>query len=50
MGLIALSCNWVMSTNWIQCVITGSLDKGWNCTQSISGLQVFPGVLCHELG
>ena len=50
LGLIALSFHWVMSTNWIQCVITGSLDRCWNCTQSISGLHIFTGVLCHELG
>ena len=48
--LIALSSHQVMSTLRIESVITGSLESGWHCTWSISGLQVFTVVLCHELG
>ena len=48
--LIALSCHWVMSTPRIKGVITRSLNSGWNCTWSISWLQVFIVVLCPESG
>ena len=39
-----------MSTNWVQCMTTVTFGKGWNCTRSISGLQDFIIVLCHEMG
>ena len=39
-----------MSTPGTECLITSSLNSGWNCTWSISGIQVFIVVLCHELG
>ena len=50
LGLIALGCHQVMSTVRIEGVITGSLESGWYCTWSISGIQFFTVVLCHELG
>ena len=41
LGLIALGCHQIMSSLRIEGVITGSLETGWYCTWSISGLQVF---------
>ena len=39
-----------MSTPRIEHVITRSLNIRWNCTWSISGIQEFIVVLCHEMG
>ena len=50
LGLIALSCHWVINTPRIGGLITCSLNSGWNCPWSISGLQVFTVVFCHQLG
>ena len=50
MGLVALGCHQVMCTLRIEDVISESLNSGWYCTWSISGLEVFIVVLCHELG
>ena len=41
LGLIALGCQWVMSTLRIGVVITGSLDIHWYRTWSTRGLQPF---------
>ena len=50
LGLIALSSHEVMSTFRIEGAITGSMERGWYCTWSISGIQVFTVGLSHELG
>ena len=47
--MVALGCHQVMSTFVIEGVITGGLESGWNCTWSISGIQVFKVGLYHEL-
>ena len=47
---VALGCHQVMSTPSIEGVIIRSFKSGWNCTWSISGIQDFIVVLCHELG
>ena len=38
-----------MSTQRIEGVIIRSLNIGWNCNWSISGIQDSIVVLCHEL-
>ena len=48
--MVALGFHQVMSTFGIEGMITGGLETSWYCTWSISGIQVFILVLCHELG
>ena len=44
LGLIALGFHWVMST------LTGSLESGWYCTWSVSGIQIFIIMMCQKMG